>query len=151
MSIADVLSVVAIAAIENCGGPDIAFRGDRIDASDPNAPGVPQPQDDLPATAGRSRAHFRSVQHTFFPNTVPAGPNNTNIVSHFDATYVTFDNNIATEYISGTTQNPLVVGANDTTNSDGKIFGRDGHGGSVRVDVRGTHGFRADRTAARLE
>ncbi|KAF7305702.1 Peroxidase [Mycena chlorophos] len=143
MSIADVLSVAAIAAIENCGGPDIAFRGGRIDASEPNAPGVPQPQDDLPATVASFARQgftqtemiglvacghtFGGVQHSFFPNTVPAGPNNTDVVSHFDTTYVTFDNNIATEYISGTTQNPLVVGANDTTNSDGRIFGSDGN------------------------
>ena len=33
----------------------------------------------------------------------------------------------ATEYIAGTTQNPLVVGLNDTTNSDKRIFGSDGN------------------------
>ncbi|KAJ7663492.1 hypothetical protein B0H17DRAFT_1211667 [Mycena rosella] len=33
----------------------------------------------------------------------------------------------ATEYISGTTQNPLVVGANDTTNSEKRIFASDGN------------------------
>ncbi|KAJ6555609.1 hypothetical protein DFH09DRAFT_1318014 [Mycena vulgaris] len=38
-------------------------------------------------------------------------------VAHFDSTFVIFDNNVAAEYISGTTQNPLVVGLNDTTNS----------------------------------
>ena len=31
------------------GGPEIAFRGGRVDAAEPNAPGVPQPQQDLPA------------------------------------------------------------------------------------------------------
>jgi hypothetical protein len=29
------------------GGPEIAFRGGRVDATEPNAPGVPQPQESL--------------------------------------------------------------------------------------------------------
>jgi hypothetical protein len=29
------------------GGPEIAFRGGRIDAGEPNTPGVPEPQQDL--------------------------------------------------------------------------------------------------------
>jgi hypothetical protein len=29
------------------GGPEIAFRGGRIDAGEPNIPGVPEPQQDL--------------------------------------------------------------------------------------------------------
>jgi hypothetical protein len=29
------------------GGPEIAFRGGRVDATEPNAPGVPQPQEGL--------------------------------------------------------------------------------------------------------
>ena len=33
----------------------------------------------------------------------------------------------ATEYIEGTTQNPLVVGLNETKNSDGRIFSLDGN------------------------
>jgi hypothetical protein len=33
----------------------------------------------------------------------------------------------ATEYISGTTKNPLVVGTNDTLNSDKRIFASDGN------------------------
>lgn len=32
---------------EISGGPEIAFRGGRVDAAEPNAPGVPQPQDAL--------------------------------------------------------------------------------------------------------
>ena len=33
----------------------------------------------------------------------------------------------ATEFISGTTANPLVVGLNDTTNSDKRIFAAEGN------------------------
>ena len=33
----------------------------------------------------------------------------------------------AVEFVEGTTGNPLVVGANDTTNSDKRIFASDGN------------------------
>ncbi|KAJ7736869.1 heme peroxidase [Mycena metata] len=145
ISIADALAIGVVLAIENCGGPEIAFRGGRVDASEPNAPGVPQPQDPLAShVAAFARQGFTQTEmiglvacgHTFggvqqavFPQTVPVlnDTNNTQSVSHFDSTFVTFDNNVATEYISGTTQNPLVVGLNDTTNSDKRIFGSDGN------------------------
>ncbi|KAF8194048.1 heme peroxidase [Mycena galopus ATCC 62051] len=144
-SIADVLALAAISAIENCGGPQIAFRGGRIDAGVPNSPGVPQPQDTLNshiasfARQGFTQKEmiglvacghtFGGVQHAPFPDIVPQvnDPNNTQSAVHFDSTFVQFDNNVATEYISGTTQNPLVVGLNDTTNSDKRIFGSDGN------------------------
>ncbi|KAF7367873.1 Peroxidase [Mycena sanguinolenta] len=145
ISIADTLAVGAILAIEACGGPQIAFRGGRVDAGEPNLPGVPEPQQDLAShVAAFARQGFNQTEmiglvacgHTFggvqqslFPLTVPEfnAPNNSESVAHFDSTFVTFDNNIATEYISGTTLNPLVVGNNETTNSDKRIFGSDGN------------------------
>ncbi|KAJ7050671.1 heme peroxidase [Mycena amicta] len=145
ISIADTLAVGAILAVENCGGPEIAFRGGRVDASEPNAPGVPTPQQDLDshiaafARQGFTQTEmiglvacghtFGGVQHDFFPDIVPElnDPSDTDSVAHFDTTNTQFDNKIATEYISGTTQNPLVVGFNDTTNSDKRIFGSDGN------------------------
>ncbi|KAJ7877784.1 heme peroxidase [Mycena leptocephala] len=145
VSIADVLALGLVLAVENCGGPEIAFRGGRVDATEPNAPGVPQPQEGLDshiasfARQGFTQTEmiglvacghtFGGVQHAPFPDIVPElnDPNSTQAVVHFDSTFVNFDNNIATEYISGTTQNPLVVGLNDTTNSDKRIFGSDGN------------------------
>ncbi|KAF7345939.1 Peroxidase [Mycena venus] len=145
VSIADVLALAAILAVDNCGGPEIPFRGGRVDAGEPNAPGVPQPQQDLDshiaafARQGFTQTEmislvacghtFGGVQHAVFPTIVPElnDPNNTESVAHFDSTFVHFDNNVATEYIAGTTQNPLVVGLNDTTNSDKRIFGSDGN------------------------
>lgn len=50
----------------------------------------------------------------------------TNVV-HFDTTDPTFDIKVATEYLDGTTQNPLVVAHNDTLNSDKRIFAADGN------------------------
>ncbi|KAJ7827249.1 heme peroxidase [Mycena olivaceomarginata] len=145
VSIADKLAVATILAIENCGGPEIPFRGGRVDAGGPNTPGVPEPQQDLQShiayfarqgftptemigliACGHS---FGGVEHAPFPDISPEmhDPNNTLSVSHFDTTFAHFDNNVATEYISGTTQNPLVVGSNDTTNSDKRIFASDGN------------------------
>ncbi|KAJ7473684.1 heme peroxidase [Mycena galericulata] len=145
VTISDAIALATIIAIENCAGPEIAFSGGRIDAGAPNAPGVPQPQDPLEAhIADFARAGFTQtemiglvacghtfggVQQSFFPDIVGNSndPNDTENVAHFDTTFVTFDNKVATQYISGTTQNPLVVGLNDTTNSDKRIFGSDGN------------------------
>ncbi|KAJ6578269.1 heme peroxidase [Mycena capillaripes] len=129
----------------SCGEPQIPFRGGRIDAAEPNSPGVPEPQGDLDAhIASFARQGFTQTEmiglvacgHTFggvehvpFPQIVPDlhDPNNTLSVTHFDSTFSTFDNNVASEYISGTAQNPLVVGLNGTTNSDKRIFASDGN------------------------
>ncbi|KAF7375896.1 Peroxidase [Mycena sanguinolenta] len=145
VSVADTLAVAAVMAFENCGGPQIAFRGGRVDATEPNVPGVPQPQDTLDAhIADFARSGFTQtemislvacghsfggVQHAIFPDIVPDldDPTDTQSVQHFDTTFTNFDNNIASEYIAGTTQNPLVVGSNITTNSDQRIFGSDGN------------------------
>ncbi|KAF7351670.1 Peroxidase [Mycena sanguinolenta] len=145
VSMADSIALGALIAIESCGGPEIAFRGGRIDAGEVNNPGVPMPQESLLehtqiferqgftptemiglVACGHT---FGGVQSSFFPDI--ANPlndaNDTEDVSHFDSTFVGFDNNIAGEYISGTTQNPLVAGFNQTTNSDSRIFGSDGN------------------------
>ncbi|KAJ7084267.1 heme peroxidase [Mycena epipterygia] len=145
ISIADALALATILAIENCGGPEIAFRGGRVDAGEPNMPGVPQPQQDLQshidsfARQGFTPTEmislvacghtFGGVQHATFPDIVQEfnDPNDTLSVAHFDSTFVHFDNNLATEYISGTTLSPLVVGFNDSTNSDKRIFSSDGN------------------------
>ncbi|KAJ6555642.1 putative L-ascorbate oxidase [Mycena vulgaris] len=145
VSIADILALAAVVAIEGCAGPEIPFRGGRVDAGEPNTPGVPQPQEDLEthiakfARQGFTQTEmisliacghtFGGVQHAAFPEIVPEldDPDSTLSVAHFDSTFVHFDNNIASEYISGTTRNPLIVGLNDTTNSDKRIFGSDGN------------------------
>ncbi|KAJ7876687.1 putative L-ascorbate oxidase [Mycena olivaceomarginata] len=112
VSVADMLSLGLIIAVENCGGPEIAFRGGRVDAVEPNVPGVPQPQEDLDShIASFARQGFTQtemiglvacghtlggVQHAPFPDIVPElnDPNSTQSVAHFDSTSVNFDNNI---------------------------------------------------------
>ncbi|KAF8172217.1 heme peroxidase [Mycena galopus ATCC 62051] len=163
ISMAGSLAIATILVIENCGGPEIPFRGGRLDAGEANAPGVPQPQQDLDdhtaafAKMGFSPTEmigllacghtFRGVETLVFRTIVLpfSGSNDTQSVAHFDSPFVTFDNNVcmaggfmytatrthiylgAKEYIAGTTQNLLVVGFNDTTNSDKRIFGSDGN------------------------
>ncbi|KAJ7634362.1 heme peroxidase [Roridomyces roridus] len=145
VGVADALALALVMVVENCGGLEMPFRGGRIDATEPNAPGVPEPQQDLDshiasfARQGFTQTDmiglvacghtFGGVQHAAFPTIVGElnDPQDTQDVAHFDTTFVHFDNNVATEYVSGTTQNPLVVGFNDTTNSDKQIFGSDGN------------------------
>ncbi|KZV97982.1 heme peroxidase [Exidia glandulosa HHB12029] len=145
VSLADIVALGLVYSVENCGGPEIPFRGGRVDASEPNVPGVPEPHQDLPShIAAFSRLGFTQeemiglvacghtiggVQNSAFPNLVPKlnDPKNTQSSTHFDSTDFNFDNTVATEYISGTTTNPLVVAANDTMNSDKRIFAADGN------------------------
>ncbi|KAJ6522481.1 heme peroxidase, partial [Mycena capillaripes] len=145
ISMADSLSLGPIIAIENCGGPEIAFRGGRVDAAEANPPGVPQPDQDLSAhIAAFARQGFTQtdmislvacghtfggVQHEYFPDIVPElnDTTNTESVAHFDSTFVTFDNKLAIHYVADTTKDPLVVGFNLTTNSDRRIFSSDGN------------------------
>lgn len=144
-SLADGLALLLIMAVENCGGPEIDFRGGRIDATEPNNAGVPEPDQDLDShEAAFARQGFTpeemiglvacghtmgSVQHADFPDQVAESPNGTDYDAgvSFDSSLVAFDNTVATEYIDGTTQNPLVVGLNDTKNSDARIFSLDGN------------------------
>ena len=59
--------------------------------------------------------------------TFPEITENSNVsnVVHFDSSEANFDRTVATEYLDGTTQNPLVVAHNDTLNSDKRIFAAD--------------------------
>ncbi|KAJ7279357.1 heme peroxidase [Mycena rebaudengoi] len=145
ISIADVVAMGLITVVESCKGPEIAFRGGRIDATEPNKPGVPEPQEDLEshiasfARQGFTKTEmiglvacghsFGGVQHEPFPGVVPElnDPQNTQSVAHFDTTFSEFDNNVVTEYLESTTTNPLVVAKNDTFNSDKRIFSSDGN------------------------
>ncbi|KAJ7678175.1 heme peroxidase [Mycena polygramma] len=125
--------------------PQIAYRGGRVDALAPNSPGVPRPEQSLDEHIDSFKKQgftkeemislvacghtFGGVQHETFPDIAPdlQDPHNNSLsVSHFDTTNFVFDNN-ASEYVSGTTGNPLVVGLNQTMNSDKRIFASDGN------------------------
>ncbi|KAJ7772915.1 hypothetical protein DFH07DRAFT_952887 [Mycena maculata] len=100
------LPLSAQTALFGSRGPVIHFRGGRIDAGERRAP-----------AAGFSHTEMIGLAACGSGSTT-----NTEDVAQFDMTFVTFDNNVATEYVNGTTQNPLLVGFNDTTNSDERIF-----------------------------
>jgi hypothetical protein len=136
------------------GGPQIAYRGGRIDATQPNPPGVPDPFDSLPslkstfARQGLSQTEMiqliacghtmGGVKRQLFPTIVFDQDE-----AHFDQSVGIFDNKVyvnvgwsllslvsdakfsAREYIAGTTKNPLVVTPNVTMRSDLRIFSSD--------------------------
>jgi hypothetical protein len=94
------------------GGPQIDFRGGRIDATAPNAPGVPEPQDSLDthiadfARQGFSQTEMiqlvacghtiGGVQNSAFPTIVPPSTDPANTVGnvHFDTSFQAFDNHV---------------------------------------------------------
>ncbi|KXH38644.1 WSC domain-containing protein [Colletotrichum nymphaeae SA-01] len=143
-SASDLLAMSVLVASFACGGIQIPFRAGRIDAQEAGPAGVPEPQTDLNATqqaftkAGFSQSDMIAMVacgHTLggvhsmdFPEIVgvAADPNN-DTVAHFDTEFAKFDNVVVTEYLDGTTKNPLVVGTNDTLNSDKRIFAADGN------------------------
>lgn len=145
MSASDNIALGTVIVSKFCGGPSIPYRIGRVDASGPGPVGVPLPHEDLAThTAAFKRQGFSATDminlvacgHTLggvhevdFPNTIHGAisSSNTDGVVHFDSSDATFDNKIATDYISNRTGNPLVVGFNKTTNSDARIFASDGN------------------------
>ncbi|KAL9626336.1 MAG: hypothetical protein Q9204_007388, partial [Flavoplaca sp. TL-2023a] len=123
-SMADIIAMSMYTAVRACGGPVIPFRTGRVDASEAGPPGVPLPQNSLFTFQNQfARTGFDSTQmiqvvacgHTLggvhaenFPQIVPEGsaPDD---VKQFDNT-AKFDNKIATDYVSGQSTDPLVVG-----------------------------------------
>jgi hypothetical protein len=143
-SASDLLALGVAVSSGICGGLKIPLRGGRIDATEAGPPGVPEPQHDLQSISNAfTKAGFNrkdmiamvACGHTLggihsmdFPEITggDSSPEN-DTVSHFDGTFDNFDNRIATEYLNGITENPLVVGLNDTLNSDKRVFGADGN------------------------
>ncbi|KAF7343906.1 Peroxidase [Mycena venus] len=144
-SMADVIALSVILAVKNCGGPSIPFRAGRIDAETSGPETVPEPQQDLAShTASFALQGFNVTEmiglvacgHTIggvhqvdFPETVQNAitPPNPEGMVHFDNSFDSFDNHIATQWIDGTSTDPLAVGFNGTTNSDARIFAADGN------------------------
>ncbi|KAJ7914695.1 heme peroxidase [Mycena leptocephala] len=144
-SMADVMALGVILAMKNCGGPSIPFRVGRIDAEVGGPETVPEPHQDLAAhTASFALQGFNITEmiglvacgHTLggvhqvdFPETVQNATTSQNRegVVHFDDSFDSFDNHIATQWIDGTSVDALAIGFNETTNSDARIFAADGN------------------------
>ncbi|KAF5322146.1 hypothetical protein D9619_001658 [Psilocybe cf. subviscida] len=141
VSRADVIAMAATWSVAACKGPILPFRGGRQDAFSAGRKGVPEPQQELKEHVESFRLQgFNATEmialiacgHTLggvreedFPTIVPTNndPSNPRLDT-FDST-PEFDSAIATEYIAGTTRNPLVVNSNQTILSDLRIFSSD--------------------------
>ncbi|KAK9417000.1 putative Peroxidase [Seiridium unicorne] len=142
---ADLVALATVVATGSCGGPSIPFRAGRIDATEAGVLGVPEPQQAIDdhvakfAKAGFNVSDMVSMVacgHTLggvhgenFPEIT--GNGTTGQVSRFEGNngtaFAKFDNTVVTQYLEGSSENPLVVGTNDTTNSDKRVFGADGN------------------------
>lgn len=141
-SAADLLAMSVVVATAGCGGPKIPFRGGRIDASEAGPEGVPEAHTSLDDTlgafekAGLNRSEMIAMVacgHTLGgvhsanqPEIVGCEADcDDDVVTHFDSSYAAFDNTVVTEYLNGTTSNPLMMASNSTLQSDRRIFGSD--------------------------
>ncbi|RYP77038.1 hypothetical protein DL771_001328 [Monosporascus sp. 5C6A] len=143
-SMADLIALGTYFAVRSCGGPVIPVKGGRVDSRVAGPLGnVPMPQntaftfENQFARMGFSKAEMIQVVacgHTLgsvhaaeFPQIVPVGSAPPNDAVSMDSTGTAFDNRIVTEYVSGNTTNPLVVGPSvqATRNSDFKVFNSD--------------------------
>ncbi|KAM0376741.1 hypothetical protein ACHAPY_007291 [Fusarium culmorum] len=141
-SAADLIALGTVVATGGCSGPDVPFRAGRIDAGKPGPSGVPEPSTNLKETfAAFQKAGFTKedmttmvacghalggVHSVDFPDAtgIKADPNNDTSVP-FQKDISSFHNGVVTEYLDGTTKNPLVVAKNNTLNSDKRIFDND--------------------------
>lgn len=140
----DLLALALVTATSSCSGLKIPYTVGRIDATEAGAAGVPSPDQDLDThTSIFSRAGFDTADmitlvacgHTLggvhgedFPEiTGDATVGSKVFFESGDVSYYQFDNNVVTEFLDDTTTNPLVVGLNETENSDKRIFSADGN------------------------
>ncbi|KAL8936736.1 MAG: hypothetical protein Q9216_004777 [Gyalolechia sp. 2 TL-2023] len=147
-SMSDIIAMGMYAAVRSCGGPIIPVKTGRVDATEAGPPGVPQPQNSLFTFQNQFlRMGFDTSQmiavvacgHTLggvksknFPQVVPAGsaPND---FKQFDSTALgataKFDEKIASDYVAGTSTDPLVVGPARSAgrDSDFRVFNADGN------------------------
>ncbi|KAI1352516.1 heme peroxidase [Xylaria sp. FL0043] len=142
--VADLLALGVYYAVRSCGGPVVPIAAGRVDAKQAGPIGVPLPQNSA-FTFGQqfTRMGFSQtemiqvvacghtiggVHETEFPEIVPVG-STTDGEGPMDSTEAKFDNRVVTEYVSGNTTNPMVVGPSikATRNSDFKVFNSDGN------------------------
>lgn len=142
-SLSDLIAIGLSTAVRSCGGPAIPVRFGRVDATRSGGSGVPQPQNDIGTFQNQfARMGFNNsgmvtlvaCGHTFGavhasnqPLIVAAGSAPPYDAMSMDSSPSTFDNRIATEYVSGNTTNPLVVGISvaKKRNSDKVVFSVD--------------------------
>lgn len=152
-SAADLIALAVVASVASCGGSKIPLRAGRIDAKAAGPAGVPKPDDSLESTIDAfARTGFNmsdmialvacghtvgGVHSVDFPD-ITGGEEDVLNVPQFDSTGTAFDTAVVDEYLDSNGANPLVFGANDTTNSDKRVFGADGNSTMNRLKDRDT-------------
>ncbi|KAK5627200.1 hypothetical protein RRF57_002915 [Xylaria bambusicola] len=142
--VADLLALGVYYAVRSCGGPVVPIAAGRVDATAAGPIGVPLPQNSAFTfenqflRMGFSKTEMiqvvacghtiGGVHETEFPQIVPVGSTEKG-EAPMDSTVAKFDNTIVTEYLSGNTTNPMVVGPSiqATRNADFKVFNSDGN------------------------
>ncbi|KAH7241982.1 heme peroxidase [Fusarium tricinctum] len=141
-SASDLVALGTVVATGLCRGPQVPFRAGRVDAYKAGPSGVPEPSTNMKDTfAAFTKAGFTKEDMTAmvacghaiggvhsedFPDVtgIKADPNNDTSVP-FQKDVSRFHNGIVTEFLAGTSKNPLVVAKNNTLNSDKRIFNND--------------------------
>ena len=146
-SMADLFAMGVYASVRACGGPVIPIKTGRIDASAGGtgfATNTPLAQDSVGTFIGQF-AHMGfsqtemiqvvacghtlgGVHATEFPNVIPVGHFPDDFVP-LDSTQTVFDNAIITEYLNGTTPDPLTnlnsFAVQSGTTADTRVFNSD--------------------------
>ncbi|ETN46347.1 uncharacterized protein HMPREF1541_00531 [Cyphellophora europaea CBS 101466] len=122
LPMSEIIAIGTYASVRGCGGPAIPVRPGRIDARTSGLSGVPQPQDSIGtfqnrfASLGMNDSEMVAVTACGHSIGGVHGKNFPLIVADPDAfqamdtSEAAFDERIATEYVDGTTTNPLVKG-----------------------------------------
>ncbi|KAJ8079831.1 hypothetical protein PM082_016655 [Marasmius tenuissimus] len=136
--LADLIAAGVVVGTFECGGPVIPYRAGRADANGPGNTGTPEPQHDLKTLVESFRKQgftqsemiavtacghaLGGVTQQDFPDILKD-----RAFQRFNEKTTSFTNDVVTQYLDGTTPNPLVVGTNTTMNSDLRIFSSDGN------------------------
>jgi hypothetical protein len=150
-SLADLIAAGLYSATRSCGGPAVPVRGGRKDAGNAGPSGqVPDASNAISIFRNQfNRMGIAGVNNTEMIQLVACGhtlggvhaaeqpiiidagtfPND---YAHFDTSVASFDNKIATEFLSGNTKNPMVFGKsyradNRGRDSDRRVYGSDGN------------------------
>lgn len=78
---------------------------------------------------GHTLGSVHSVDHPEIVSGEVAAEN----IAQFDTTADKLDPIVVTEFLNNTTKNPLIINANDTLNSDKRVFGADGNATMIKL------------------
>ncbi|KAH8835000.1 heme peroxidase [Flagelloscypha sp. PMI_526] len=140
-SLADLIAMGVVAGYRGRNGPLIPLRIGRVDATEAGVSGVPEPHQTLEEHTESFRKQgftpeemialvacghtLGGVRDSDFPTAhVPTTSDSDVALFHSS---LDFDHNILTDFLGGTTTNPLVGSSNSTMNSDQRIFSSDGN------------------------